>query len=213
MSARASAPNFAPARTGPANNLGEAPPFPGGGAAPDRTQAGPRDLDPEDHAGMGHDEVTDPLQQRGPTRRNRMLRAQSLLQGAPLSIREADEHPVAASIGQRRAAAGGHDLADIMISGNRPRGLCAAFARAPGGYQDSDPLEIGAALALGGASFFWPLGAGGVGGRVQPGPPALGATGEDVRVMEQPIEERADGGGIAEEFAPVVDGTIRSQEC
>ncbi len=27
--------------------------------------------------------------------------------------------------------------------------------------------------------------------------------------MEQPIEERADGGGIAEEFAPVLDWTVR----
>ena len=44
------------------------------------------------------------------------------------------------------------------------------------------------------------------------GAPAARAALEDVRVMEQPIEERGDGGGVAEELAPVVDGPVRGQE-
>ena len=31
--------------------------------------------------------------------------------------------------------------------------------------------------------------------------------------MEQPIEQRGDGGGVAEQLAPVVDGSIRSEQC
>ena len=40
------------------------------------------------------------------------------------------------------------------------------------------------------------------------GAPAPRAAFEDVRVMEQPIEERRDGGGIAQQLPPVVDGSI-----
>ena len=34
-----------------------------------------------------------------------------------------------------------------------------------------------------------------------------------MRVMQQTIEERGDGGRVAEELAPVIDGTIRRQQC
>jgi hypothetical protein len=37
--------------------------------------------------------------------------------------------------------------------------------------------------------------------------PAAGASREDVRVVEEPIEERGDGGGVAEQLAPVLDGS------
>ncbi len=33
-----------------------------------------------------------------------------------------------------------------------------------------------------------------------------------MRVMEQSVEERGDGGGVAEEFPPVLDGTIRRDQ-
>ena len=38
--------------------------------------------------------------------------------------------------------------------------------------------------------------------------PAPRSAFEDVRVMEQPIEERGDGGRVAEELAPVVDRSV-----
>ena len=38
---------------------------------------------------------------------------------------------------------------------------------------------------------------------VKPGPPAPGAAGQDVGVV-QPIQEGGDGGGVAEEFTPVL---------
>src|SRR5262245_37408911 len=47
---------------------------------------------------------------------------------------------------------------------------------------------------------------------VQSGAPAAWATGEDVRVMEQSVEEPGDGGGVSEELAPVLDRTIRSDQ-
>ena len=40
------------------------------------------------------------------------------------------------------------------------------------------------------------------------GAPASGSTLEDVRVMEQPIEQRGDRGGVAEQLAPVVDRAV-----
>ena len=40
------------------------------------------------------------------------------------------------------------------------------------------------------------------------GAPAPRSAFEDVRVMEQPIEQRGDGGGVAEQLAPVVDGSV-----
>src|SRR6266542_2105362 len=47
---------------------------------------------------------------------------------------------------------------------------------------------------------------------LQPRAPAPGAAGQDVGMMEQPIEQRGDGGGVAEELAPVFHGTIRRDE-
>jgi hypothetical protein len=83
------------------------------------------DLDPEDLAGMGDDEVPDPLWQRGPTPRHRMLGKEGLLQGAPLGVREAHEDSLVAGKRFRWPAAGRHGLSDITISGNRTRGLDA----------------------------------------------------------------------------------------
>ncbi len=47
---------------------------------------------------------------------------------------------------------------------------------------------------------------------MKPGAPAAWAAREDVRVVEQPIEQRGDGGGIAEELASVLDGPVRGDE-
>ena len=44
---------------------------------------------------------------------------------------------------------------------------------------------------------------------MEAGAPAARAAGEDVRVVEQPIEQRGHGGGIAEELAPILDGPVR----
>ena len=43
---------------------------------------------------------------------------------------------------------------------------------------------------------------------VQLGAPASGAALENVRMVQQPIEERRHRGGVAEEFAPVIDRPI-----
>jgi len=40
------------------------------------------------------------------------------------------------------------------------------------------------------------------------GAPASRSAFEEVRMMEQPIKERGDGGGVAEQLAPVVDGSV-----
>src|SRR5215813_13270263 len=53
---------------------------------------------------------------------------------------------------------------------------------------------------------------GGMAIAMQPGAPAAWATSEHVRMMEQSVEEPGDGGRIAEEFAPVLDGTIRGDQ-
>ena len=45
------------------------------------------------------------------------------------------------------------------------------------------------------------------------GPPAPRAAFEHVRVMEQPIEERSDGGRVAEQLPPVVHRSVGRQEC
>src|SRR5262249_34853815 len=45
---------------------------------------------------------------------------------------------------------------------------------------------------------------------VQPGAPTPWPAGEHMRVMEQSIEQRGDGGGVAEQLPPVFDRTIRS---
>jgi hypothetical protein len=50
-------------------------------------------------------------------------------------------------------------------------------------------------------------GSGGVPIAVQPGAPASWSTREHVRVMEQSVEERGDGRGVAEQFPPVLDGS------
>src|SRR5713101_437080 len=47
---------------------------------------------------------------------------------------------------------------------------------------------------------------------LQPRAPAPGAAGQDVRVVEQTVEQRRDGGGVAQELAPVFDGTIRRDQ-
>ena len=44
------------------------------------------------------------------------------------------------------------------------------------------------------------------------GAPASRSALEDVRVMEEAIEQRGDGGGVAEQLAPVVDGTVRREQ-
>lgn len=56
----------------------------------------------------------------------------------------------------------------------------------------------------------WPSGGGVV--AVQPCAPATRAACEDVRVVQQPIEQGGDGGGIAEELAPILDGAVRGEE-
>jgi hypothetical protein len=40
------------------------------------------------------------------------------------------------------------------------------------------------------------------------GAPAPRAAFEDVRVMEQPIEERGDGRGVAQQLPPIVDRSV-----
>ena len=45
---------------------------------------------------------------------------------------------------------------------------------------------------------------------LQAGAPAARPTGQDVGMVEQPIEQRRDGGGVAQELAPVFHGAIRS---
>lgn len=47
---------------------------------------------------------------------------------------------------------------------------------------------------------------------LQPRAPAPGAAGQDVGMVEQAIEQRRGGGGIAQELAPVFDGTIRRDQ-
>jgi hypothetical protein len=42
--------------------------------------------------------------------------------------------------------------------------------------------------------------------------PALRATRQHVRVMEEPVRHRGDGRGVAEELAPILDGTVRGQQ-
>ena len=44
------------------------------------------------------------------------------------------------------------------------------------------------------------------------GAPAARATFQDVRVMQEAVEERGDRGGVAEEFAPVIDGPVGGQD-
>jgi hypothetical protein len=41
------------------------------------------------------------------------------------------------------------------------------------------------------------------------GPEAPGTALEDVAVMEEPVKHGGNGGGVAEELAPIFDGTIR----
>ena len=48
---------------------------------------------------------------------------------------------------------------------------------------------------------------------VEPGAPAAGAAREDMGVVEEPVEQRGDGRGVAEELAPVLDRTIRGDQC
>jgi len=40
------------------------------------------------------------------------------------------------------------------------------------------------------------------------GAPTPGPALQHVRVMEQAVEERGDGGGVAQQFTPVIDGTV-----
>src|SRR5215831_7738815 len=96
MHVTALAPSFAPARSGPPDGLGDAPPLPVGDAARSMTQPGTRDVDPEDLAGVSDDKVTDPLWQRRLPSGYRVLSTQGLLQGAPLGVREAHEDALVA---------------------------------------------------------------------------------------------------------------------
>lgn len=43
-------------------------------------------------------------------------------------------------------------------------------------------------------------------------PPALRSAFEDVGVVEEAVEHGGDGGGVAEEFAPVLDGTVGGED-
>jgi hypothetical protein len=52
----------------------------------------------------------------------------------------------------------------------------------------------------------------GVGRRLEFGPPATRAASEDVRVVEESVEQRGHGGGVAEQFAPVVDRPVGRQD-
>ena len=45
-----------------------------------------------------------------------------------------------------------------------------------------------------------------------PGPPDAWAALDDVCVMQEPIDQGRDGGGIAEQLAPLVHGAIGRQE-
>ena len=44
------------------------------------------------------------------------------------------------------------------------------------------------------------------------GPPAARSALEDVGVVQEAIEQRGDGGGVAEQLAPVVDGAVRGEQ-
>ena len=44
------------------------------------------------------------------------------------------------------------------------------------------------------------------------GAPTPGTALEDVAVVQKPVEHGADGGGVAEEFTPVVDGPVRGEQ-
>jgi hypothetical protein len=59
--------------------------------------------------------------------------------------------------------------------------------------------RYGARLRGGDASRRVPLAA------VEPGAPAPGAARQDMGMVEEPIEQRGDGGGVAEELPPVLD--------
>ena len=86
--------------------------------------------------------------------------------------------------------------------------------------------ELGAENAVEGSSAIWPRRPAGLlrakrdascssrGGAlgVEARAPAFRPTGEDVGVVEQAVEHRGDGGGIAEEFAPVLHGPVRSEQ-
>ena len=50
-------------------------------------------------------------------------------------------------------------------------------------------------------------------GRRRFGAPTARAALEDVAVMQQAVEHGGDGGDVAEQFSPVFDGTVRSQQC
>ena len=67
--------------------------------------------------------------------------------------------------------------------------------------------------ALDGARFYpvgtsrWvPLAA------VEPGAPAAGSARQDMGVVEEPVEQRGNGRGVAEELAPVLDRAIRRDQ-
>ena len=47
---------------------------------------------------------------------------------------------------------------------------------------------------------------------LEPRAPAARPAGQDVGVVEEPIQERGDGGRVAEELSPVLDWTIRSDQ-
>jgi len=68
------------------------------------------------------------------------------------------------------------------------------------GYPDISPTIGGASLR---PSAMRHQGSGGIPVAVQACAPAPGATGEHVGMMEQPVEQRSDGGGVTEELAPV----------
>jgi hypothetical protein len=79
-------------------------------------QPGAGDLDAENLARVGHDEVPDPLGQRRLPPWHWMLSTQGLLQGAPFGVREAHEHALVTGKRFRGPAAACHEISDIMIS-------------------------------------------------------------------------------------------------
>src|SRR2546425_1414510 len=80
------------------------------------------------------------------------------------------------------------------------------------GYRDILSTEIGAFLRQSAMRHPSVARSGRVPLAVEPGAPAPGPTREHVRVVEEPVEHRGDGRGVAEELAPVLHGPIRREQ-
>src|SRR6266545_6244989 len=109
------------------------------------------------------------------------------------------------------------DGAKAAIGRALKRVCCSAFAREGargvlGGYPDSPLLGDRGAESRSALRHPRHRGSRGVALALEPSAPAAGAAREDVRVMEQAIEQRGDGRGVAEELAPILDGAVRGDE-